>query len=239
MAITHQFKRGFTLIEMILGIVVMGIAISGVLSIMLSFVKTSTEPIFETKASILAEHVMNRIYRVSFDHNSDHYGGECRCDEINQTSSFMCANQACTDSIGVDIQLELNAQDPLPFNDVDDFDTQSFCENSTYGLSKCKTSQTFCPSGKCLIPADFFTTNTFQEWVKSKHVLYDAIYKNFYVYIKVSRTNTVQDGLKGIVVAPNKNKLNADVYAQMKEIELSIISPDGKTYSYRFLRGNY
>ena len=232
MAITPRYTKGFTLIEIILGIVVMSIAIAGVVSVMASFDKTSTDPILDTKASMLAEHVISQIYQTSYDENSDHYGGECRCGE----NSILCPSQAvCSNIIGPDNDLEKNALSPLNFNDVDDFDSSVYCSSHTSSIV-CQKNEAICEGNDaCLLPAEFFTTSEFTGWIEEQLKLFDIAYNGFYVYIKVNTTTNSKDGLNSIIEATN----NSDIYAQVKHIELKVLVPNGQVYTFSMIRGNY
>ena len=240
-------KRGFTIVELVLGIVVMGIAISGILSAFYSFNKASLDPIFEVKAAMLADQVINRVYKTDFDENSDHNSGECRCDEKyfqyseDESVIAICDMKDCKLSKGADTDLEKTAKSPAYFNDVGDFDTLSLCENNS-SLS-CITNQDLCANGKnCLIPASFFTDENFDKWMsgfEQTMTLYDSHYNGFYVYISVDVSNkekTVNTKKsKSIIESPS----NHQYFAQMKRIKVAILAPNGSLYNFKFLRGNY
>lgn len=253
MEVKHKSKvRGFTLIEVVLGLTIISVAIAGVVSILFSFRQSTVDPIFEAKASMLADHVISRLYAVSYDENSDHNGSECRCGEISITggnnSLKICHDKACTasGSFGPDVTAELNATSPDSFNDVDDYDTQALCEKGGSTIKDlCSTNSEFCTNNKCVIAASFFTTAVFGDWVNDKQStieMYDAAYNDFYVYIHVSQNENITniDGKQyvGILESPTPSPVNS-VYAQMKIIDLAIVTPQGTIYKYRMLRGNF
>ena len=248
------FLKGFTLIEVILGLVIISIALSGIISVFFSFREASINPIFEAKASMLADHVISRIYAVSYDENSDHNGSECRCGEssvgVSSDSLKLCPNVDCSkpSEFGPDTPNEKESTTPDGFNDVDDFDTNLLCSNGSNDVKNlCGGNLELCgnSTSKCIIQASFFTTAVFGDWIdsqKSVVELYDVAYKDFYVYIHVSQNSSVttingKDYL-GILKSPI---LVNGVYpfAQIKTVDLAIVTPQGSIYKYRMLRGNY
>lgn len=105
----HQGSRGFTLIELVIGIVVFAIAISLFLSLIVPQARRSVDPILQVRASELAQSLMSEIASKSFDENSSRNGGTNRCNEN--------ANP-CTESsaLGFDGSETRNV-----YNDVDDY----------------------------------------------------------------------------------------------------------------------
>lgn len=74
-------SRGFTLIEIVVGIVILGIAISIMTSFVFPQARTSVQPIFQTRAAELGKSLLDEIMGKSFNSASDRSGGELRCDE--------------------------------------------------------------------------------------------------------------------------------------------------------------
>ena len=124
-ALPSQLTRstGFTLIEIIIGIVVLSIALSIVSTLIAPAEEKSADNILQIKASELAQSLMNDIMSRAFDDNSDMAGGFSRCDEIVDTITI-----ACTDE--VDFGSEEGADRNL-FDDVDDFNGYTEKKNST------------------------------------------------------------------------------------------------------------
>ncbi|MCO4322493.1 prepilin-type N-terminal cleavage/methylation domain-containing protein [Aliidiomarina quisquiliarum] len=106
-------QGGFTLIEIIVGIVTLGIVLSLLTVLLFPQAKRSAEPLLQMRAAELGIALMNEISSKSFDHNSDHAGGAIRCGEIGAPS---CTNMLSgTGVLGPDGE----ARDE--FNDVDDY----------------------------------------------------------------------------------------------------------------------
>lgn len=108
--------RGFTLIEMIVVIVIMAIAITGVTASLFPLGRQSADQASAVKATELGRAVMDEILGRNFDQKSGPNGGlpECIPKLINDAES-------CTlpGSLGPDDSEQFS--DKSAFNDVDDF----------------------------------------------------------------------------------------------------------------------
>lgn len=104
-----RLPRGFTLIELIIGIVVFSIIMMVVIGLIAPQSKFSVEPIWQIRASELAQSLMSEISSRSFDENSDRTGSGDRCNEA----------VSCTTSnnLGPD-----GSESRSNFDDIDDYD---------------------------------------------------------------------------------------------------------------------
>ncbi|MCC5879195.1 MAG: type II secretion system protein [Idiomarina sp.] len=102
---------GFTLIEIIVGIVVLGVALTLITSLIVPAARQSVSPVYQVRAAELGQTMLNEIISKSFDQQSDRQGGRLRCDPISA--------QDCTawNALGPD-----TGEQRENFNDVDDFD---------------------------------------------------------------------------------------------------------------------
>lgn len=116
-----MFKRsqGFTLIELIVGIVVLTISLSIVSTLIAPAEEKSADNILQIKASELGQSLMNDIMSRAFDDNSDMSGGRIRCDE---TGALACTTVLAS---------ELGETKRSQYNDVDDFNGYDELLNST------------------------------------------------------------------------------------------------------------
>ncbi|EGR0266680.1 prepilin-type N-terminal cleavage/methylation domain-containing protein [Vibrio sp. Vb2110] len=108
-------SSGMTLIEMIIAIVLMGIAMVAFTSFLVPQIRDSAIPHYQTRAAALGQGFMSQILARGFDENSDFDGGTVRCGE-NGVS--------CTDvnKLGADKKLDGSLETtPSDFNDVDDY----------------------------------------------------------------------------------------------------------------------
>ncbi|REL36677.1 type II secretion system protein [Thalassotalea euphylliae] len=103
--------KGFTLIELIIGIVVLSISFSVITSLVIPTTVQSANQLHQIRAAELGQTVMNEILARSFDENSDHVGGIVRC------SSSTCSSAGALGPDGVIPNQETREN----YNDVDDF----------------------------------------------------------------------------------------------------------------------
>lgn len=112
-------QTGFTLIEVIAGIVVLAVALVVLTSVLGPLYQRSSDPWHQVRAAELGQSFMNEIMARSFDEQSDRAGGEFRCDAnpANEPGAMPCSLP------------DLNGEWPLDagelgrdsFDDVDDY----------------------------------------------------------------------------------------------------------------------
>lgn len=116
----HYKNKGFTLIELIVGIVVFAISLSIIIQFIGPTERNSADQIHQIKASQLAQSLMDDIMSRAFDEQSDHIDGSYRCnDDVDGVPGFQPPERICTNlnSLGPD-NGEVSRAD---FDDVDDF----------------------------------------------------------------------------------------------------------------------
>lgn len=117
---THD-QRGFTLIEMIVGIVVFAVALTLVTTLIFPQAGRSVDPIMQVRATELAATLMREITAKSFDENGE---GSIRCnDDLNDDGDFEDNGEsACTNStdLGPESGESRNAT-TSNFDDIDDY----------------------------------------------------------------------------------------------------------------------
>lgn len=122
--LTPPRLKGFTLIESIVAMVIMGMAMTILFSIFFPRVEDSGRPQYIVRASALGQSVMNTILSRGFDENSDPSGGLIRCDDKSKSESGEDLNtdltadaDSCIGSTGPDDGESIANE----FNDVDDY----------------------------------------------------------------------------------------------------------------------
>lgn len=115
--------RGMTLIEMIIAIVLMGIAMVMFSTSLIPQIKDASTSHYQSRAIALGHSMMSQILARNFDHYYDDNGGMLRCGENG--------SDACS-PLGRDGETS-----PSAFNDVDDYIGCWYTENT----------QNSCPSG--------------------------------------------------------------------------------------------
>ncbi len=113
-AIHLKKSQGFTLIETIIGIVVLGISLSILVAVFPTLIKQSADQLHQIRATELAQSMLNEIQHKAFDENSDKSGGLIRCGELAVT---------CTASAGLGADA---SESRATYDDVDDYDGLSF-----------------------------------------------------------------------------------------------------------------
>lgn len=129
----HKIKQnrqgGFTLIESIVAMVVMGIAMTILFSVFFPRVEDSGRPQYIVRASALSQSVMNTILSRGFDEHSDPSGSRIRCDDDGNPDITDGVIPTCEGAKGVDSETTADA-----FNDVDDYkgcwETDNKCSTS-------------------------------------------------------------------------------------------------------------
>ena len=103
-------QSGFTLIEIIIGIVVMSLSLSMITSALLPANKHSAGQVQQIRAAELGQSMMNEILAKAFDHHSNFTGGIERCGEGTACSTIMGP-----ETISAVVENREN------YNDVDDY----------------------------------------------------------------------------------------------------------------------
>jgi MSHA pilin protein MshD len=101
--------KGFTLIETIVGMVVLAISFSVLTTLIHPVAQQSADQLHQVKAAELAQSVLNEIQNKAFDENSDMAGGRVRCGETGADD--------CSTTMGPE-----GTETRAIFNDVDDYD---------------------------------------------------------------------------------------------------------------------
>ena len=107
-------QQGFTLIELVVGIVIFAIAMVLVVSFLQPQVKKGIDPIWQVRAASLGQSLSNEILAKAFDQNSNLVGGMQRCGEsLGASPLALCSTSG---QLGPDA-----GENRAAFNDVDDY----------------------------------------------------------------------------------------------------------------------
>lgn len=133
-----KYKRGFTLIEIVIGIVVLASALVIVSSIFLPQANRMTTPMYQIKSTALAKSMMNQVLIRYYD-------------EENLSSGSFAPCTVCTTAADFGIENDEKLDEPENFNDVDDYHV--YCNSDPvatlalftdaypgYGLNICVTN---------------------------------------------------------------------------------------------------
>ncbi|WCE30009.1 type II secretion system protein [Vibrio sp. SCSIO 43137] len=102
-------QKGFTLIESIVAIVVMGVAMVTLTSLLFPQFQDSAKPQYEVRAAALANSLLTEVMARRYDENSNPDGEVVRCGEGDP-----CTLQSAFGPDGTE-------SDPASFDDVDDY----------------------------------------------------------------------------------------------------------------------
>jgi MSHA pilin protein MshD len=92
-------QPGFTLVELVIGIVVLAIALTIITGVLGPLYQRSTDPWHQVRAAELGHSFMNEIMARSFDENSDQAGSEFRCDasSVSTDATYEPGAAPCSD----------------------------------------------------------------------------------------------------------------------------------------------
>jgi len=113
---------GFTLIELVIGIVVLSISFTVLFQMILPTATQGATQIHQIRASELGQSLMSEIMGKAFDENSDMIGGALRCGEDVDQDGLI--DQVCTVISGDQSDSEEGNNRSL-FDDVDDYNYYS------------------------------------------------------------------------------------------------------------------
>ncbi|EWH08752.1 prepilin-type cleavage/methylation-like protein [Catenovulum agarivorans DS-2] len=109
----RYIQQGFTLIEIVIGIVVLAITFSYFTHVLTNSNKFVADPWYQVRASELGSSLLNEILAKSFDENSDRVSGSIRC------SSADAGAPACTAAANFGADNGESSRDD--YDDVDDY----------------------------------------------------------------------------------------------------------------------
>lgn len=123
--------NGFTLIETIVGIVVLAVSLSVITNLIYPIAEQSAEQLHQIKAAELGQSMLNEIQSKAFDQNSDMVGGQVRCGEY---TALVCS-PAMGPENGIGGRPDNDEDSRDSFNDVDDYN------NLIYSTGNIENSQ--------------------------------------------------------------------------------------------------
>ena len=139
----HPLRRGFTLIELVIGIVLLAVALGSMMGLLVNQTSQATDPVQQVRAAQLAQRLLNEILSRSFDAHSDHNGSRWRCGETVDGIPY----DACT--LPSAYGPESGESSSYLFDDVDDYHTPAICASHL----------TSCAGGEW-VPAAYFTQSS-------------------------------------------------------------------------------
>ncbi|MGS3151134.1 prepilin-type N-terminal cleavage/methylation domain-containing protein [Aeromonas sanarellii] len=208
-----ELRRGFTLVEFIVGIVLLAVALTGILGLLINQAPQAVDPVQQVRAAQLAQRILGEVLQKSFDERSDHNGGRFRCGETAGTPPV--TYPTCTDSANYGPDNVSNCPSsgechPYQFNDMDDYQTSAICGK---GLASCDGDW---------VPANYFSAQSGQGLDESE-------YRQYGIRIRVSGVD-----LTGASLPTCTGPCSIG-----KRIELWVRLPDRSELAFALYRGNY
>lgn len=92
MPVDKYKQSGFSLVEVVIGITTFAVALTIITSALAPQVAKSADPIFQVRATELAQSLFNEILGKYYDENTDRNGGRIRCNEdlVNDADEILC-----------------------------------------------------------------------------------------------------------------------------------------------------
>lgn len=119
----RRTQPGFSLIELVIGITTFAIAITIITGVLAPQINRTVDPIYQVRATELAQSMFNEILSKYYDENSDRSGGRIRCNEdLNGDGDADDKNigeELCSENLGPENPGENDRSD---FDDVDDYE---------------------------------------------------------------------------------------------------------------------
>ena len=111
----RKHSEGFTLLELVIGIVVFTISLTIVLSLIVPQAEQTAEPFRQVKAAKLGQSLMNDILSRSYDENSDRSPPFVTC--VDKPDPSNANDNLCSDALGPDA----GETSEEAYDDVDDY----------------------------------------------------------------------------------------------------------------------
>lgn len=115
MAVENNLNKGFSLIELVTGIVVFSITMVVVITLVINQTQQSIDPVLQTRAAELAKSLANEILSKAYDENAFLDGGILRCSEADAENSCTAIEDFGPDGEGA------NLEQRADYDDVDDY----------------------------------------------------------------------------------------------------------------------
>lgn len=103
MCMNRKLQHGFTLIELIIFIVVVGVGVAGILSVYTNTIRNSADPMVRKQALAIAESLMEEITAKEFANPSGGYTGTSRAlwDDVDDYNGY--SSTGITDASGASV----------------------------------------------------------------------------------------------------------------------------------------
>lgn len=97
MGVNHTAAKGFTLIELVVGMIVLGIALVMLTSLLFPQADRAADTLHRVRSAELAHSILNEIWGKRYDQNSNPNGGVPACGAAARPDLGLPAGDACTE----------------------------------------------------------------------------------------------------------------------------------------------
>ncbi len=117
-ALCERRAKGFTLIELVVGMIVLGIALVMLTSVLFPQADRAAETLHRVRSAELAHSLLNEIWGKRYDQNTNPNGGVPACGASARVDLNLPAGDECTD----EADFGANGLSRNAYRDVDDYD---------------------------------------------------------------------------------------------------------------------
>lgn len=135
------YQKGISLIELVIFIVIMSVALTGITLIYINTTRYSADPMVRIRSIELAQSTLEEILLKAYDHNTAVGGGCVEFPVNSRCPAGAPPNPAATETFG--LVAEEGVANRTLFNDVDDYNNQLYCGDSVV------PANTACPALAC------------------------------------------------------------------------------------------
>ena len=133
------YQKGISLIELVIFIVILSVALTGITLIYINTTRYSADPVVRIRSIELAQSTLEEILLKAYDHNTP-VGGGCVQFTANSNCPAVGSNPTAeTEASG----LVAEEADRTTYNDVDDYNNQLYCGTGVI------PANTACPTLTC------------------------------------------------------------------------------------------
>jgi len=135
MHIKNKYTHGISIVELIIFILVMGIAFTGVMSVFINTQRYGSDPMIKIKTVELAQSLMEEILLKAYDERTP-VGGGC----VDNMVSTRCGPAANIPDADAPTDADLGAEPGetrTRFDDVDDYHNIAYCGNGGIANAAC------------------------------------------------------------------------------------------------------
>ena len=169
-SLSNKRNTGFSLIEMVIGIVTLSIALLVMTGALFPQAERSTNPWFQVRSAELAQSMMNEILARSFDENSPRSGSPFRCNETGGNNCINTLPATCPADPNNFTWAEEGATNRELFDDVDDFHCYSATGDNITNIENANLTGVYQSFGVSVIVQYAGTDLGFTDNLRAKRV---------------------------------------------------------------------